>query len=305
MESKDSDFGSLTVWPRSKVAESILAGQTIVIYHDLVLRITPAWLDAHPGGMLAILHYVGRNATDEIEAYHPSRTLKRVVGFAVGRVEIGEIGWEPFIPPVQTGWIRKSFPEDDEWFRTSDERRAGSSDILTKTSHNYSNSEVLLVEKRPRRRSVRENADGPTLLTITSPPSDLSLYQQAQHARAYRELHRNIMDAGLYQTRYLAGYGPEFARYLLLGLVYYLCYSRGWFIPSAIFLGLLWHQLTFIAHDLGHVGVTHDWVLDRLGGILIAGCCGGLSIGWWVDVSVGYLQFGTPMLKDSFIPLES
>ncbi len=289
MKSKDNVFESFPIWPRSKVAESILAGQTIVIYHGLVLRITSAWLNAHPGGMLAILHFVGRDATDEIEAYHPLPTLKRVIGFAVGRVEVGEIGWEPFIPPVQTGWIRKSNTGGDGWFKTSDERRATSSDVLMRTSHNYSDSEILLVEKRLQRRSVCENANGPTLQTIMSPSSDLSLHQQTRHARAYRELHRKIIAAGLYQTPYLTGYGPEFARYFSLGLVSYLCYSRGWFISSAIFLGLLWHQLTFIAHDLGHVGVTHNWTLDRLGGILIAGCCGGLSIGWWVDVSMGFL----------------
>jgi len=50
-----------------------------------------------------------------------------------------------------------------------------------------------------------------------------------------------------------------------------------------VFLGLLWHQLTFTAHDLGHNGVTHNWVIDRILGVVIADLIGGLSIGWWVD----------------------
>lgn len=48
------------------VADLIAQGQTIVIYQDYVLRLD-SWLDRHPGGRLAILHMVGKDATDEIE----------------------------------------------------------------------------------------------------------------------------------------------------------------------------------------------------------------------------------------------
>lgn len=49
-----------------EVAELIAQGQTIVIYQDYVLRLD-SWLDRHPGGRLAILHMVGKDATDEME----------------------------------------------------------------------------------------------------------------------------------------------------------------------------------------------------------------------------------------------
>ncbi len=45
----------------------IAAGHTIVIFEDYVLRLD-SWLDRHPGGRLAILHMVGKDATDEIKA---------------------------------------------------------------------------------------------------------------------------------------------------------------------------------------------------------------------------------------------
>jgi delta8-fatty-acid desaturase len=45
----------------------IADGQIIVIYNDNVLRLD-SWLHEHPGGQLAILHMVGRDATDEINA---------------------------------------------------------------------------------------------------------------------------------------------------------------------------------------------------------------------------------------------
>lgn len=51
------------------MVDSLVAdGQTVVIYEDLVLRLD-GWIDKHPGGRLAILHMVGRDATDEMKAY--------------------------------------------------------------------------------------------------------------------------------------------------------------------------------------------------------------------------------------------
>ena len=49
------------------IKEMIAAGHTIVIFEDYVLRLD-SWLDRHPGGRLAILHMVGKDATDEIKA---------------------------------------------------------------------------------------------------------------------------------------------------------------------------------------------------------------------------------------------
>ena len=46
----------------------IANGQTIVIFEDVVLRLD-SWLEKHPGGRLAILHMVGKDATDEMKAY--------------------------------------------------------------------------------------------------------------------------------------------------------------------------------------------------------------------------------------------
>lgn len=43
----------------------IAEGQLIVIHEGFVLRLD-GWLKKHPGGRLAILHMVGRDATDEI-----------------------------------------------------------------------------------------------------------------------------------------------------------------------------------------------------------------------------------------------
>ena len=48
-----------------KVAGLVAQGQTVVIHEGYALHLGE-WLDNHPGGRLAILHMVGRDATDEI-----------------------------------------------------------------------------------------------------------------------------------------------------------------------------------------------------------------------------------------------
>jgi delta8-fatty-acid desaturase len=48
--------------------EALIAdGNVIVIFEDFVLKLD-SWIEKHPGGRLAILHMVGKDATDEIKA---------------------------------------------------------------------------------------------------------------------------------------------------------------------------------------------------------------------------------------------
>ncbi|KAG8980178.1 hypothetical protein FRB94_005075 [Tulasnella sp. JGI-2019a] len=267
------------VWTREEVTQSILKGDTLVIYDTFLLRITSNWLASHPGGALAILHFVGRDATDEINAYHPDIVLNRVKGFIVGRVEMGEkLGWEPLVPPVAQGWVRR----DGQWQNDAAAVRndtGTSSQPCDRDRPTVTSTEILLVAKDPTK-----NAEpGPSAACINPPPATLSLAEQTRHSLAYRALHTRIKEAGLYDTRYLTGYGPELLRYSVLAATSYVAYQYRWFLTSGLFLGLLWHQLAFIVHDLGHVGVTHKWVVDRVLGISLASFCGGLSIGWWTD----------------------
>lgn len=71
--------------PRAEIVERIIQGENLVVYHDQVLDLT-RWTEHHPGGQLAVLHFVGRDASDEMDAYHSKDDLKRVRGFVVGRV---------------------------------------------------------------------------------------------------------------------------------------------------------------------------------------------------------------------------
>lgn len=53
------------VFTRREVEAKIAAGDVIIISEGRVLQLN-GWLDKHPGGRLAVLHMVGRDATDEI-----------------------------------------------------------------------------------------------------------------------------------------------------------------------------------------------------------------------------------------------
>ncbi len=52
---------------RSRVESMIADGKTIIIVDNKVLKVDP-WLKYHPGGDKAIMHMVGRDATDEVNA---------------------------------------------------------------------------------------------------------------------------------------------------------------------------------------------------------------------------------------------
>ena len=271
------------VWTRKEIATRILAGEHLVIYRDSLLRIPETWLQAHPGGVLAILHFVGRDATDEIEAYHFDLTLNgRMRGYIIGKIERGPGGvWEPLVPPVAKGWVRKTWGgREGTWVREAETRTKANDDTLLE-------SEILLVSKDTKEKME----ETPTMETLTPPPSVLSPEMQQRHSDAYRELHKRVTDAGLYKTPFVTGYGPEFIRYFSALALSTIAYKYGWFKTSAVLLGFVWHQMTFFVHDLGHMGVTHNWAIDRIIGILVADLFGGLSVGWWVSASAVLLLY--------------
>jgi delta8-fatty-acid desaturase len=53
---------------RDEVEGMIAAGRKLIIINQHILKVD-AWLPYHPAGDLAILHMVGRDATDETTVY--------------------------------------------------------------------------------------------------------------------------------------------------------------------------------------------------------------------------------------------
>ena len=63
----DVDVKKYPQMSRDDVGSMIASGKKIVIVDGYALKVD-AWLKYHPGGDIAILHLVGRDATDEVDA---------------------------------------------------------------------------------------------------------------------------------------------------------------------------------------------------------------------------------------------
>lgn len=58
---------SPTILSRRQIEGLIADGRSIIIVDQKVLKVD-AWMKYHPGGDKAIMHMVGRDATDEVNA---------------------------------------------------------------------------------------------------------------------------------------------------------------------------------------------------------------------------------------------
>jgi hypothetical protein len=105
-EVRSSNEGSTkATLSRDEVRHLISLGHVLVLHRRSVYRLNN-WLSRHPGGHLAILHFVGRDASNEIEAYHCKDTIERVMRhYIIAQVKSedfsDEVGWKPLTPLVQ------------------------------------------------------------------------------------------------------------------------------------------------------------------------------------------------------------
>ncbi|CAM1509718.1 Fc.00g000530.m01.CDS01 [Cosmosporella sp. VM-42] len=305
-----------------QVVEGMIAeGHTIVIFEELILKLD-CWLDKHPGGRLAIMHMVGRDATDEMKVYHSDASLKAMRAYRIGRKQAGP--WFNRTPPIRGGIFRKqatpSISVSADMGCISDTECETADDGSSQFSSECSCVETVHTNSEPciRRRSPlpgHKGANHPAVVPASkgrhldeealkgiygavsrSQFTDQSIQQMADlDAQSYpsldpcvqedivdkyRALHQAVKDQGLYQCPYL-DYGKELARYLALfaGFAYFL--RCGWYMTSAVFLGLFWHQIMFTAHDGGHLAITSIFAVDTLIAMFVADFCCGLSIGWW------------------------
>ncbi|TVY42345.1 Delta 8-(E)-sphingolipid desaturase [Lachnellula subtilissima] len=288
--------GRAAILSRREVEGLIANGRYIIIVDQQVLKVD-AWLQYHPGGDKSILHMVGRDATDEVHGYHSAETLKLMMKYRIGTID-GR--WINFIPPIQGGKFRPHVEgvaddeegQDEDKDLCSDISRAPSpvfdTEILS-ARHRGTSKNDRLVSSASSASSVSEPDDGMTWLdTLTRERIDLDIAKypsldlatQDEVVRKYRLLDERIRAERLYDCNYSA-YAIETCRYTFFFSMFLLFLHWGWYIPSAAFLGCLWHQLTFTVHDAGHMGITHDFHTDSLIGIFIANYIGGLSVGWW------------------------
>ncbi|KAI3403977.2 SLD [Candida oxycetoniae] len=312
-----------------------------VIYEKDVLNITQ-WLPRHPGGETAALHMVGRDATDEMNAYHEKETVETFKKWKIGEIDYC---WENLLPPIQGAIYRKgkaaTSKGDDSLNEKLDREHLSSSDVdLTSSSSSIQEEEKEETKEKEEKEETKEKeekeekeaASKDTKLTdyekkLTPPvvpqnvlvnesnenilfpvnhsntaivdPKSLmkdydnrlsrkdmksipSLdYKTQRYLRdEYVELHNLIIKNGFYKCEYSA-YVREMVKIGSLFLYSISFLKMNHLFLSAVFMGMAWQQGTFIAHDAGHVSITHNYQFDNIFGMLIADWFGGLSLGWW------------------------
>lgn len=257
------------VLSRSDIEARIAAGEVIVIYHGRALKLN-SWLPRHPGGDKAVLHKVGKDASDEMDVFHSDETLKTVGAYQIGVVQEP---WKNFTPPIQGGKFRtKEEIEIDEGVDLSD-----ADSVSRPTEKQYKSIDERLIEEYDKARHKEDLQKFP----------DLDYETQRKIVEKFRQMHREFVEEGYFQCNYW-GYFREACRIsaLLFFAWYFFGYRQhsmglGWLFLSAVCLGLAWHQLAFIVHDAGHLGITHNYQVDNIIGAVVASYMGGLSVGWW------------------------
>ncbi|KEY72843.1 hypothetical protein S7711_04424 [Stachybotrys chartarum IBT 7711] len=298
------------VTPR-EVEVLIAKGGTIVIFDELVLNLG-GWLKKHPGGRLAILHMVGKDATDEIKAYHSYDTIASMGAFRIGRKPAGP--WPNMTPPIRGGIYHDnpdaepsdagsetSIDRDSDAATDVDDRDSqlassissecsslaglpspGASE-LRKRLQGSSSPDKSAASDFVRRLSPAEYTEWAMQQNIEQDEREYPTLEPAKQqfiTRKYRELHQKVHDMGYYKCPPTA-YAKECVRYAALFTTFILLLRSEYYLLSAVFLGLFWHQIMFTAHDAGHCAITHIYAVDTLIAIFIADFCCGLSMGWW------------------------
>ncbi|ODV92174.1 hypothetical protein CANCADRAFT_762 [Tortispora caseinolytica NRRL Y-17796] len=257
----------MTTLSRTDIEQRIANGDCIVIYENRVLKLNN-WILKHPGGDKAIYHMVGRDATDEMNAYHSDQTRKLFKSFTIGTIDLP---WKNFLPPIQGGE-----------FRAKDGRVVGL--YADRTGLQGIVGKLAVIEPS----SVKDVNTRASLDPFESKMLEADLqkypaldYDTQNHIRErYIALEKKLRDGGFFQCNYWA-YAREFTRYTLFGLLAYTFLRIHWYVASAFFLGVMWHQLTFFVHDAGHLAITHNYYIDNIAAVIIADFMGGLSAGWW------------------------
>ncbi|PGH19313.1 hypothetical protein AJ80_04066 [Polytolypa hystricis UAMH7299] len=278
---------------RREIEGLIADGCHIFILNGNVLKVD-AWIKFHPGGDKAIQHMVGRDATDEVNALHSLEARQRMKAFRIGRIQ-GR--WINFLPPMQGGIFRPLSadgtltPDEPDYEDSSGQdnscppspifepaegirnRKSASTSVSSESPSTTPSDEAKsfkFFDARIQEEIVLDESKYPSLDAKT----------QDFIVERYRVLNKKIEAEGLYNCNYYA-YLIEVIRYItLFGLCLYFL-RLGWYGTSAFFLGFMWQQLVFTAHDAGHMGITHDFHTDTVLGIIIADFIGGLSLGWW------------------------
>ncbi|KAJ5594219.1 Delta 8-(E)-sphingolipid desaturase [Penicillium hispanicum] len=288
-----------TVLSRRYIEGLIAEGKHVIIVENRVLKVD-AYMKFHPGGEKPMKHMVGRDATDEINALHSKEARQLMSSYQIGRIE-GT--WSNFLPPIQGGKFRlytddaclseedlssqdnsslegssppsPIFDAVDGKSTTRHRKPVHDSDTDTDTA-----ASTPLTQELPTKPAFLDARTQNEIVFDTAKYPSLDPANQESIKQKYRDLYQRMQADGLFDCNYFS-YFIECCRYTLFATLAYVFLRMGWWATSAFWIGCLWHQLVFTAHDAGHMGITHNFHVDSVIGIIIADFIGGLSLGWW------------------------
>ncbi|CAG8535117.1 2251_t:CDS:2 [Cetraspora pellucida] len=75
---------------KQEVEKRVQNGQILIIYNNKVYKLNK-WIKYHPGGELAIINMIGKDATDAINVLHPDYVVNnKIHNFYIGEYELGD-----------------------------------------------------------------------------------------------------------------------------------------------------------------------------------------------------------------------
>ncbi|KAL6858212.1 hypothetical protein ACO1O0_005668 [Amphichorda felina] len=219
---------------------------------------------------------VGRDATDEVTALHSEGARAHMQKTLVSKDDVDD---EALSAEEDASSSGKSTPPSSifDALDTGNEarlRHAGNDTPVTQASSS-SSTEPDLGQFTSAEASIAH-----AISSDVSKYPPLDKKSQDEVASKYRQLDEKLQSEGLYQCRY-SSYAVELVRYSVLFGLFLTSFHHSYYALSSIFLGFLWHLLSFVVHDAGHLSITHGFHTDSCIGIFVADFLGGLSVGWW------------------------
>lgn len=142
--------------------------------------------------------------------------------------------------------------------------------------HAESSKKMLAAMPRKLRASKALPKEDPMRpgMQVSAPSPNLEQLEENWH-----KLRQNIIDKGLLKRNYAYyAYCVTFDLAFLVASLYLLWH--GWWLPSAVLMGIFWLQWSFMGHDFGHNQVFENRQLNVYSGYTIVGLVG-TGYYWW------------------------
>ncbi|GMT23456.1 hypothetical protein PFISCL1PPCAC_14753, partial [Pristionchus fissidentatus] len=156
---------------------------------------------------------------------------------------------------------------------------AGSAKAYKQLTGIKKNQELTPVESMMLEANVNKRTDQ---ADINIAAYDISIEQEKKIVSSFESLRREVTRRGWMEGAPVYCCWKIVESAILLSIAAALQYN-GWFMTSAVVLGLAWQQLGWIAHEFCHQQPFKDRSMNDTFAIVLANFAQGLSRDWWKD----------------------